>query len=301
MTNLVRDLKRVIRRFLRWLLIDNMPDTTITNVFFVELLYYIKHKKFVNIFRPRTFNAWLCKQNLFDRTQLKAQVTDKLYLKHYVAMSIGEKYTIPTIFCGTNPDDLDESLLPDKFIVKPTHSSGHIWVVRKEDFSRDEYLSKSNRWLQLNYFLTGREWVYKNLTPKIIVEPFMSEGGDLFPTDYKFFVFNGVVRVIQVDIDRGSEHTRVFFDSSWKALPFSLEYPRPSEERIQNEKCPARLKEILPKISRLAQPFKFIRVDAYIVDGQLYIGELTNFPGNGCETFNPSIWDRRFYEWFENN
>jgi hypothetical protein len=37
----------------------------------------------------------------------------------------------------------------------------------------------------------------------------------------------------------------------------------------------------------IGRPFDFMRVDLYNVDGALYLGELTPYPGGGLEPFEP--------------
>jgi len=44
----------------------------------------------------------------------------------------------------------------------------------------------------------------------------------------------------------------------------------------------------------LSAPFPFVRVDLYEVRGRVLFGELTFYPGNGTDPFNPGEWDRIF-------
>ena len=43
----------------------------------------------------------------------------------------------------------------------------------------------------------------------------------------------------------------------------------------------------------------FLRVDFYEIMGRLYLGELTFFPGNGFEEFDPPEWDKILGDWIE--
>ena len=45
---------------------------------------------------------------------------------------------------------------------------------------------------------------------------------------------------------------------------------------------------------KLAAPFPFVRVDFYVNHGQIKFGELTFYPGNGTERFDPVEWDYKF-------
>ena len=46
---------------------------------------------------------------------------------------------------------------------------------------------------------------------------------------------------------------------------------------------------------KLAKPFPFVRVDFYDVDGKLYVGELTFYPGGGYNSYDRE-WDEKFGE-----
>ena len=37
----------------------------------------------------------------------------------------------------------------------------------------------------------------------------------------------------------------------------------------------------------------FVRVDWYEINGKLYFGEMTFYPGNGYEEFKPLEWDKK--------
>ena len=41
----------------------------------------------------------------------------------------------------------------------------------------------------------------------------------------------------------------------------------------------------------LSKDIPFVRVDWYEINGELYFGELTFYPGNGYEEFTPEEWD----------
>jgi hypothetical protein len=61
--------------------------------------------------------------------------------------------------------------------------------------------------------MTARfEYVYKDMTPRIIVEKYLADDSGKPPKDYKFFCFDGQVRLVQVDLDRFGEHKQNFYD-----------------------------------------------------------------------------------------
>ena len=52
---------------------------------------------------------------------------------------------------------------------------------------------------------------------------------------------------------------------------------------------------------KLAQDIPFVRIDWYEINGKLYFGELTFFPGSGYEVFNPIEWDKKLGDMLELN
>ena len=62
---------------------------------------------------------------------------------------------------------------------------------------------------------------------------------------------------------------------------------------------PENLDEMLELARVLAKDIPFVRVDFYIVDGQIYFGEITFFPASGFNPFTPEKWDRIFGDWIQ--
>ena len=139
------------------------------------------------------------------------------------------------------------------------------------------------QWFRIRYYLRSREQNYRHLVPKIIVEEFFSEDGLTVPDDYKIFCFRGVPKLVQVDSDRFSGHTRNLYDTSWNRIPASLHYPNQKEDHPK----PAMLDEMLHAARKLSAPFDFVRVDLYATPTEIRVGELTFVPGNVLERLEP--------------
>ena len=144
-------------------------------------------------------------------------------------------------------------------------------------------------------YYPGREWVYKNVKPMIIAEPYLTDEGSDELKDYKFMCFNGTVRCSFVCSDRFSpEGLHVtFFDRDWKVLPFTRHYPM--------KKVGVPKPHSYDKMVRLAEDMSkgmpFVRIDFYETDQKVYFGEYTFFPGSGFEEFTPDEWDRILGDW----
>ncbi len=48
---------------------------------------------------------------------------------------------------------------------------------------------------------------------------------------------------------------------------------------------------------RLSEGIIFVRVDFYEVEGNVFFGEMTFFPGSGTEEFEPQEWDKILGDW----
>ena len=214
---------------------------------------------------------------------LRQFVTDKEYVKHYIAAIVGRQHVLETFEVLRSAAEVDQFLL-DRFpcVVKPTHLSGPILFCPDSHKPLDRGLLKG--WLKLNRYKMVREANYQYLEPKIIIEEFFSEDGQTPPEDYKVFCFNGVPKLIQVDAGRFVQHTRNLYDTSWNRLPVSLLYPL----RVEDDPKPTQLNLMLDIAARLSEPFSFIRVDMYTNGTEVRVGELTNCPGGAHDRVQPA-------------
>ncbi|MBE5753564.1 MAG: glycosyl transferase [Clostridiales bacterium] len=280
---------------------DNFTKLPISHLFsdklYIKIQYKATFKRKLNLKNPTSFNEKLQWLKLYNRKPEYSTMVDKFEVKDYVASIIGEQYIVPTLGVWDSFDEIDFESLPSKFVLKCTHDSGSVIICRdKSIFDKKSAKLKIEKKLKSNLFWHGREWPYKNVRPRIIAEPLMQdEEGEL--KDYKIMCFNGVARCAFVCSDRFSEkglHV-TFFDRNWNVMPFERSFPSVKEglPQPQNYKKMIELSEILSK------DIPFVRVDFYEIDGQIYFGELTFFPGNGMEQFQPEEWDYKLGEWIE--
>jgi hypothetical protein len=242
---------------------------------------------------PVTFNEKVLWRILNDRSPLLPQVTDKVTVRRFVASRVGEDYFTRRYAVVERAAELDWRALPRSFVIKPNHGSGWTRIVRDKSTADPlEILVAAQSWLRANYYRKGREWAYRNIQPRLIVEGLLLEDGQI-PRDYKLFCFHGEPLVIQVTSGRFTHHTRTLYDTAWRRLPFELLYPAgPDILR------PKGLPEMLRVARALSQPFDFLRVDLYHIDGRVYFGELTCYPGNGTEPFRPAGFDAELGAWW---
>jgi hypothetical protein len=209
---------------------------------------------------------------------LHTKVADKVAVREFVAKKIGENYLVPLFGIFDTANDIDYSKLPNQFAIKANHGSGwNIICVDKNQLNWKKATKKLNYWLGLNAYYLSREQQYKKIRPKLIVEYLIDEE----PNDYKFFCFEGIPKLIQVDYSRFTKHSRSIYDMDWNLTPYKIRYP---QIPVTIPK-PKGFQEMIVIARKLSADFQFCRVDLYNVDGKIYFGEITLFPGGGVEPF----------------
>jgi hypothetical protein len=209
---------------------------------------------------------------------LRTFTSDKELVKLFVAATVGDRHNVPTIAVLKSMDEVRNYAFPPRCVIKPTHLSGRV-ILRRDGEPID--LSVIDDWFARNYYRTSREANYRYLVPKVIVEPFVF--GDDNPNDYKFFCFGGRARLIQVDADRKTRHTRCFFDADWNKLPFSMTYPMLEGDVPR----PGSLELMLRLAGALSADIGFVRVDFYATEHEAVVGEITHVHGSAREWFVP--------------
>lgn len=264
---------------------------------YIQLYYFVQFKHFCNLENPKTYNEKLNWLKLNDRNPEYIKLVDKYEVKKFVSNIIGEEYVIPTIGIWDNFDDINFDLLPNQFVLKCTHDSEGIVIVKdKSKLDKQQARKKINKALKCNYYYIGREWPYKNVKPRIIAEKYMEDDKLKELRDYKFFCFNGQPTVMYIASDRGIGKTKFdFYDMNFNHLNIIQHYPNASE-KIEKPKNFDKMLEVSKKLSN---NLKHVRVDFYEVNGKIYFGEFTFYHLSGLQPFIPDEWDYKFGEWLD--
>lgn len=119
---------------------------------------------------------------------------------------------------------------------------------------------------------------YNRVKGKIICEEYI-ESGNRLPVDYKVHCFNGEPEFIMVCDGRNNKGTSFgYFDLTRKYLPYSK-----SAASFELDLEDAYLDEMIIISKDIATDFPFVRVDFYISNSKLFIGELTFTPTAGYD------------------
>ena len=246
----------------------------------------------LNINNPKTFNEKLQWLKLHNRNPLYSKLVDKYEVKKYVSDLIGEEYIIPTIGVYNKFDEIDMNKLPEKFVIKCTHDSASVTICHnKKDFDFVACREKFEKILKKNYFYAGREWPYKNVKPRIIIEKYMEDRKLQELRDYKFFAFHGKVEFFKIDFDRFTHHGANYYNCNKELISLGEVVcpPNPKKKLV----IPKTIDKMMELAEKLAKDIPFVRVDFYDVDGKIYFGEMTFYPASGYGKFTDSKWDKK--------
>lgn len=264
---------------------------------FLRMKYKCNFGKELCLDSPASFNEKLQWLKIYDRKPEYTVMVDKYRVRDYIADKIGSEYLLPLIGVWDSPDEIDFCVLPTQFAMKCNHNSGlgMCLCTDKSKLNVEKVKKELHRGLKQDYYLTCREWPYKDVPRKIIAEQFMkSDEGGL--TDYKIHCFNGVPKLILVCKDRfkSTGLTEDFFSPQWEHLNICRpKHPNASQPIPQ----PEELAQMLSLAQRLSRDIPFLRVDFYIIEHRIYFSELTFFPASGFEKFVPEVWDRIMGDW----
>lgn len=273
---------------------DHVNDQT-----FLEKAFQSKLERELDWNVPATFNEKLQYLKLYDRRPEYTRMVDKYKVREYITEKLGAQYLIPLIGVWDDPEKIDFSVLPEQFVLKCNHNSGLGMCICKDKSKLNIRKVKAGlrKGLRQNYYLTGREWPYKNVPRRIIAEQFMqSDAGGL--TDYKIHCFNGEPKLILVCKDRFAPTglTEDFYTPQWEHLDLRRPtHPNATEPMAK----PDELDQLLEFSRILSKDIPFLRVDFYIVEGHVYFSELTFFPASGFEKFEPEEWDQTLGDWLK--
>lgn len=178
-------------------------------------------------------------------------------------------------------------------------------------FVPEEWDYKFGEWIKLpktiggGYLITNKGWILYTH-----VEEFDENDENIKNDDkqnglrncieYKFFCFNGKVKVIlvcqgQAHSDGTGQRTNDFMDADFNRIPLKILNPISKED----PKRPQELGEMKRLAEKLADGIPELRVDFYLAGGRIYFGELTFFHNSGFNKFEPEEHDLTWGKWID--
>jgi hypothetical protein len=238
----------------------------------------------VNLIAPRRFTEKIQYLKLNNHQIGLSRLVDKYEVRQHIK-ELGLADILNQLYgVYERGEDIKIGQLPDSFVIKMTHGSGwNIVCPDKNKLQWDIEQAKLRSWQKENFYYHTREWAYKNIQPRIIVEKYLQDGSGPALRDYKIFCFNGKPEMIGVDIDRFTDHRRNLYDLEWNLLPWRYIYPNASQV-IPKLAC---LDDMLEVAKKLSQGLFFARIDLYVIQEKIIFGEITLTPHSGFGRFYP--------------
>lgn len=262
------------------------PDTI-----YLRLVYFLHTNKILHLSDPKLFSEKMNWLKLYDRNNLYTVLADKYAVKEYVSNIIGEQYIVPNYGVYNSFDEIDLTELPDQFVIKTTHdSSGAYIVTSKDNINIGELSIKYNRLLNENYYYRYREWPYKNIKPRIIIDQYLKSNDSSKLLDYKFWCINGTPIYMYCTI-KGGDIYENFYDMDFNPVNISHGFRR----RIPELPKPVNFSLMKEFAAKLSNNIPFVRVDFFEVNEQLYFGEFTFYDWGGMNLLNDN-WEKRIGE-----
>lgn len=241
----------------------------------------------LNLRNPKTLNEKIQWLKLYDSTQLKTQLTDKLLVRDWIKDRIGEEYLKPVLQVCNSFNEIDFANLPNEFMVKCNHGcKWHYKIKYKEKLLKHPDLvaaikRRFDAWMQTNFFpWAGFELQYRDIKPCILVEPLLIDEDEPYPTEYEIYCFNGKAKLYQKikykEIPEACVYDENFNDTKFL---FNKKYKKVCELADENIKLVADLS------NKLATDFKFVRIDWLLYRNKVYFNEMTFTPFSGFFDF----------------
>jgi TupA-like ATPgrasp len=252
-----------------------------------QLLFLSMIRRRGDFKQPTTFNEKVNWRILNDRRDRIVAACDKIRMKEMARSAYPDpRLQIPqTFWFGTDLREAPGLTSLPPWVLKPNHSSGHVVLGPDPQTDIDALMKQTRAWSKRTPLDWG-EWGYSQARPGLLLEERIPTHDGVPPPDYKFFVFDGRVELIQVNRGRFGSQTATFLDANWNLLPVTWRIMKATDEPR-----PPELNEMLEIACVLGSDWDFIRIDLYAVDGTVWFGEYTPYPGGGLLRYKPMDFD----------
>ena len=266
--------------------------------YLIKTIYKKQTGKKLNLDHPSTFTEKLNARKL-STNKLFPRCADKNAVRSYVKHKIGEQYLIPQYFCKKHIEPKDLQNLPDdSFVIKTTSGSGfNIIIDNKNKTNLQEICQKINSYTKIKYGYLWGELFYNKINNQIIAEKLLTKEPVY---DYKIHCFRDdkhhLRQIIEVLWGPKNNRHKQMYDTKWQPLDYYFSIPPDG----QSFKKPKELEKLLELSAKLSEDFNYVRVDFYIINHQIYFGELTFVPTAGFGKFEPAKYDQTWGNWIGN-
>lgn len=255
--------------------------------YYVEKRAYDATKREYKWKNPKTLNEkirWLIYN---EKLELKTKLADKILVKSYVASKLGKNHTAELYGIYHNFDEIDFSILPEKFALKANHGWRMNIIIYNKEFIYQNYkhLKKTTQdWLNINYEHFSVEPQYRNIKRKLLVEHLRD---DNYRNDIQVFCFNGKAKYIEYLFRKDNNYYSQIYDTNWNLTKFTY-MPNIC---MDEQNPPPQIDKIIEYSKILSKEFTFVRIDYSFDKEDLNIVEMTFTPCSAMIPFNKEEFD----------
>lgn len=216
---------------------------------------------------------------------LPVSLMDKSKLRAF-ADAIGVPYPKEYSLYPT-PSSLDFSVLPDRFVLKPSYASAGegVMLLTKEEGGYFDAMTRA-LWApdEILAHQTAIFEKYANLRNRETIAEYWVRCSELrtIPVDYKFLAFQGEIGLV-IRIDRTEKRLKIsYFDGKFSPVfDDRIRFNEKIEDRVvaHAPRGAARLLEMARRVS-VAAPTPFARIDLFLDEAGPLLGEVTLTPGS---------------------
>lgn len=257
----------------------------------IRKLYFECFHKAPDLENPKTFTEkmqWL-KLNWYDERAIIC--SDKYLVRDYIKSKGYEELLNELYAVYDSADAIDFGTLPDQYVLKTTHDSGHTIICSHvSNIDQNSTKRRLSRWLDVDYEFMACEWAYCSPKKRIICERYLESTQDKELTDYKFYCFNGEPRFLYVSYGQYTSGgiKMDFYDMNWNRIDVRRgHYPNGTKRHDK----PNFYDKMVECARELAKGFPFVRIDFLEHNSTCYFGEMTFFPGGGTDQYIPDSFD----------
>ena len=261
---------------------------------YIKLKYYKTIGAHLNLKEPKRLTEKIQWLKLFNRKKEHILIADKYLVRDFIAKEVGEDYLIPLLYSLKSESDITDKMLIKNSIIKCNHDSSGGIIIREKLPDLSKIKKEFKKRLRSNHYYQSKEWQYKDMVPKILIEKLLLNKNKKIPNDFKFHCFHGEPKFVYCSLDREGENYRKIYDINWEKIDVTW---KPSNQEIRKGpeiNRPNSLNEMLEISKKLSANLAYCRIDLYDVDGKIYFGEITLHPHGGFEEIQPPKYD---YEW----
>lgn len=254
--------------------------------------------------RPRRFTEYIVHRIIYDRDPLLRVVSDKVAVRDWIDGVLGPGFTVPLLGAWKSADDVPWSSLPVPFVLKPNHASGPYKIVDKPLTAPiiASLRHSAGIWLTWDYFDRSFEWGYRRLPRRITAEPLLRapDGGSLIEVDV--FTFHGeplILLAFTGSKKSDTERCAIWLDASgarsdmWGSTRMAEDVLDAAGLARMERELEAARPQMIELAARIGAHLPYVRVDFYLTDEGLKVGELTPYPAAGGGIYRPDDADHR--------